>query len=252
MNEDKIVYWCIRKYQYDDNIIEDESTDDWYNLNGTPRKLLVEDTFIASDRNEAKLIVLEKYGKHPFSLTKKNKVNGHIYYRLQESSQYWYDKIYKEIDCICYTCEKEFKMVGTGNVITGYDYESKDVKDFCSYDCKNIHRDLEKEQGLGVWVDKSSHIDEDVVGYIYRITNKHSNRCYIGQSVDVPIFRWWSHLTVSDVKEKFEINSVVDLIFEVVYIVYTNDENSLSYYEQYYIDRFDSYVNGYNKRNEIK
>ena len=50
---DKKGFWCIRKYQYDENVSENDM--DWFT--STPRITLEEDTFVAKDRNDAKKLL---------------------------------------------------------------------------------------------------------------------------------------------------------------------------------------------------
>lgn len=84
------------------------------------------------------------------------------------------------------------------------------------------------------------------MGYIYGIRNKINNKWYIGQSKRYPICRWKQHIAgyhdmiISRAIAKYGAEQFDFLILEEV-----NDE-LLDEKEIYYIDKYESYLNGYN------
>src|SRR5690606_11361936 len=76
------------------------------------------------------------------------------------------------------------------------------------------------------WISDSMHSltnkNKKLVGYIYRITNKHTMTSYVGKTIKPPLFRWWQHLQLD---EKFEQKDLTELLFEVIEIVYWNDNH---------------------------
>jgi hypothetical protein len=81
---------------------------------------------------------------------------------------------------------------------------------------------------------------------IYKITNKHTHKCYIGKTKNAFFGRWYSHFK-NRMQTKFgkeiEMYSIVDWTFEVLEIVYEQDINER---ERYWINEFNSVENGYN------
>ena len=88
-------------------------------------------------------------------------------------------------------------------------------------------------------------------GIIYKITNDINNKVYIGQTIQPLNTRWRSHkvrgknpsfntglygATKKYGAENFDINIVISC-----------DESELNEMEIYYIDKYDTYNNGYNR-----
>lgn len=82
---------------------------------------------------------------------------------------------------------------------------------------------------------------------IYKITNKINGKSYIGQSIDC-FKRLEQHFKGSSqfIDEVIQIEGVENFIFE---ILKQTEEESLSYWEDYYIIKYNTmFPNGYNKR----
>ena len=82
---------------------------------------------------------------------------------------------------------------------------------------------------------------------IYKITNKLTNKCYIGQSNNI-LYRWKQHLEKSYDNIDWHTNlqnAIQNYTFEVLAICPEEQLNSL---EDYYIRYYDSINNGYNKK----
>ena len=85
---------------------------------------------------------------------------------------------------------------------------------------------------------------------IYKITNKITNQCYIGQSIDIAR-RWRAHRqaakdqkTETPLYKAIEEYGINNFEFTVLVECQPKELNSL---EKYYISKFDSYNNGYNQ-----
>lgn len=206
-----------------------------------------QDVFIAESREDAKRYLKEKFGDIPFRKPK-NAPNETKYIYLTESSQYWYDRLYKEVRFPCSWCGKETTVIGEKNIIRSY------LGEYCSEECKNTaHEKANKE-----WINENDHVGlgncdkSKLAGYIYKITNKRTMKCYVGQTVKPPLFRWWQHLKID---QKFEQADLTELVFEVLEIVeynpkldtvYGSAQDKLNKREAHYIALFNSVEEGYN------
>ena len=89
------------------------------------------------------------------------------------------------------------------------------------------------------------------MGYIYKITNKLNNKCYIGQTVKNPEKRFQQHrnnytksyFSQIVLYKAFNKYGIENFIFEVIEEV---ENNKLDEKEKYWIEYYDSYFNGYN------
>lgn len=86
------------------------------------------------------------------------------------------------------------------------------------------------------------------MGYIYKITNILTKKCYIGQTINDLENRWRDHKKSSSnciyLKRAFNKYGLENFKFELIIICFDEDLNK---YEIEYIDKFNSIVpNGYN------
>ncbi len=90
------------------------------------------------------------------------------------------------------------------------------------------------------------------MGYIYKITNTKTNKCYIGQSIQPDINkRWRTHINLAKLnkgcpvlKEAIKKYGINNFVFQIIIICF--DEDRLKY-EKEYIKKYNSLVpNGYN------
>mgnify|MGYP001051886831 CR=1 FL=1 len=207
--------------------------------------------FIADTREKAKEKLLERFPETPFRKPKKWDEDTKYLY-LTPSSEYWYDYHNKELEIVCECCEKKVKVLGQKNIIKNR------FGEFCSLECKEQR---EREVGDNTeFISERDHYGisnktkEELVGYIYKITNKHSMKCYVGQTVKPALFRWWQHLKID---KKFEQQDISELVFEVLEVVtFNKDDKKLGVYstakdklnkrEAYYIRLFDCVDEGFN------
>jgi hypothetical protein len=92
---------------------------------------------------------------------------------------------------------------------------------FCSESCRydfveKEHKKLMKDKNMDFdpneWISQDMFSNNDIAGYIYRITKKSTGEFYIGQTSYVPIFRWGQHLR----SDRFPISDIHDYTFEVI------------------------------------
>ncbi len=90
---------------------------------------------------------------------------------------------------------------------------------------------------------------------IYKITNKINNKIYIGKSTNIEE-RFKQHIfSIKNSNDSWypiarkESNSINDFSFE---ILQECENKELKELEEYWINYYDSYNTGYNRRNEIK
>lgn len=262
------MYYFIRLYEYydinEDNTKTEEEREKFlkshfYSYDN--RILINEDVFEAENRELAKEYCKKTYGDYPFKLGKNNKKNGHKYFYLCDSSLYWYEYHHEQIYITCDYCNKQKTIIGRKNQI------SNKFGDYCSMECRNKHYDelVNTIDNDNLFIDETDHVgipkddDYQLVGYIYRITNKNTLKCYVGKTIKPPLFRWWQHLKVDG---KFERANVSDLVFEVLEIVtydsikekyrYKSGGDKLSSREAHYINLYDCIEEGYNIKNEIE
>lgn len=222
-----------------------EVIDSSYSYNNVDN--IEQDVFIAKDRDAAKQYLKEKYPDLPLRKPKNAPV-GTQYLYLTESDEYWYNRLYGEVKVKCCWCNKTTAVIGEKNVLRNRN------GDFCSVNCKEASEQKEHQE----WIDKDDHvcIKEQkgiLVGYIYKITNKNTMSCYVGQTINAPLFRWWQHLKCDG---KFEQSDLSELVFEVLEVVHfdsttdaisTDAKDKLNKREAYYIRLFDTVEEGYNE-----
>lgn len=86
------------------------------------------------------------------------------------------------------------------------------------------------------------------MGYIYKIVNNVNNKVYIGQTTYTLDRRWQQHLSKSKTNNSLlykEMRRIGQNHFRIDIIEECSD-NILDKREMYYIDKFNSYYNGYN------
>lgn len=245
--EHEFTYWFVRVKEVNSEFTHGEQVED-------------HQFRVMGDREEAKKYCIDKYGNLPFKKPK-NAVKGEKYFYLMSSNKYWYDRHYKEFNCVCENCGKSFVRVGDTHKSKILNYRDKDI---CSIEChveykEKLYKQYNSIENEEYWIDESSHPltnkDKKLIGYIYRITNKKTMMSYIGKTTKPPLFRWWQHLKVDG---KFEQENLTELLFEVIEIVYWKDDpmdeirfnngnEKLSFRERYFIELYDLVDEGYNK-----
>lgn len=98
----------------------------------------------------------------------------------------------------------------------------------------------------------SKYLTDKRIGTIYKIENLINHRVYIGQTIMDVKDRWYRHCEINGVSESEKATPIKRAIlkygkenfsFDVIEEV---PKDSLDDREKYWIDKFDSYRNGYN------
>jgi hypothetical protein len=214
----------------------------------------------AKDKAEVKQILLEKYPQF-FQ-------NGKVYEKeTKDQAQFFYVVIFPlyqhEIDLInegewkCDYCGHTHENKYISRPLRSNKFEGKI---FCSSDYKTGNDIINAPDCYEKWKkevvfkncdlpDDLNYINVDSLNYIYKITEKASNKCYIGKTRNAPFFRWWNHLKHSD--SPFGIylreTKLSDWTFEVLEELPSNIADSeVLKLESQYIKNFSSINNGFN------
>lgn len=182
--------------------------------------------------------------------------NNKIYEReTKDKAQFFYVVIYELFNW-------EIEMLNSGpwecshcGHVHDNEFDSKQVKSklfpdhkFCNYD--NCFTSYKKKMFENVEMpDDMYHINADSLNYIYKITEKKTNKCYIGKTRNAPFFRWWNHLTKSSSPFGLALqkSKLSDWIFEVLEeLPLETKESEVFRIESEYMIKYDSIRNGYN------
>jgi hypothetical protein len=210
-----------------------------------------QDKVEAKNSKEAKLIIEEMYGKKfPLRVLSKDLDSNEFLLSIKEIKEddIWTRKLFENVECK--TCKSPFKLIEK--------YQSGGKNDggreFCSSECAKIEYD--KNRPATYLEFKEETAIHDYV--IYKITNKETNQCYIGQTKQAFTFRWYQHFyQPKDVKFHeaimnfpvtawtFEVIEVIDIPEGIKYDK-ASIRNLINTKETEYIRKFDSIKNGYN------
>lgn len=205
------------------------------------------DCFLCENREDFKEYIKSIYGKDvKFANSKKYPPNT-IYCIIIGEHCYNAQRYFNRIEYECDFCH--CKVSGyIDNKVTIDNYELRDElanqydkykdKKFCSWKCKDAYIEIEKSKicdediAFNQFITRDMFTNNNLAGYIYKITKKSTGEFYIGQTVYVPIFRWGQHLKT----ERFDIKNILDYKFEVIELVKKN-ENILER-EKYWIQKY--------------
>lgn len=194
----------------------------------------------AKSKIEAKMVIEKEYNKKfPLRVLTKDLDSNEFLLKITEikDTDFFTKQIFEKQ--ICKMCNKEFRRIDLYN---DSNTKYKGIL-FCSDDCNDKYNLEHKSE-----IQKMFLESDKVVPVIYKITNKKSNKCYIGQTTQSFTLRWWQHIKwgVSDCKfhTKIRNSELTDWFFEVVEVV--ESINMLNKREEYYINYFDSINKGYN------
>ncbi|TDQ27653.1 GIY-YIG nuclease family protein [Tenacibaculum caenipelagi] len=206
----------------------------------------------AKDKNEVKEILLSKYPQ----FFPKDKV----YQReTKDEAQFFYVVIFPlyEYEKILIE-EGEWKCSQCGQVHENK-YVSKPRIDerllgsdvmFCSSDDDVCYENFKKEKWNNVeFPDDEYYITKESPIYIYKCTEKATDKCYVGKTRNAPFFRWWNHLTKSYSPFGLYLREtkLSDWTFEVLEELPSNIEDSqVNKVESEYMLKFNSIKNGFN------
>ncbi len=211
-----------------------------------------EPIIIAKDKNEVKKILVEKYPQffqNGKIYEKETKDNAQFFYVIIYPLYNWEKKQIEEGSWICNSCNHvhENKYLSKPQMkekIFGSEIMfCKSEDDVCLNNyIKNKYKNVDFHDDL-------TYVNDSSLNYIYKCTEKLSNKSYIGKTKNAPFFRWWNHLTHST--SPFGIylrqTKLSDWIFEVLEELPSNTvESEIFRIESEYILKFDSINNGFN------
>lgn len=214
----------------------------------------------AKDKAEVKAILLEKYPQF-FQ-------NGKVYEKeTKDQAQFFYVVIFplyqheinliKEGEWKCDYCGHIHENKYISRPITSIKF---DGKIFCGNDYKTGNDIVSEPFCYEKWKkevafkdvdlpDDLNYINVDSLNYVYKITEKISNKCYVGKTRNAPFFRWWNHLKHSNSPFGLYLQKtkLSDWTFEVLEELPSNISDSQVFrIESEYITKFDSINNGFN------
>lgn len=207
-----------------------------------------QDKIEAADITEAKIKIEELYDKKfPLRVLKKDLESNEFLLSITTINEdnFWTKKLFDVNECK--SCGSKFMVIEKyqiGNDGGGWDY--------CTSKCRNDNR----EKGSNILEYREDNAIHDYV--IYKITNRETSMCYIGQTKQAFTFRWYQHFyQSSDVKFHEAIRSfpITAWTFEVIEVVDIPEDikhdksairNLVNGKETEYIRKFNSIKNGYN------
>lgn len=208
---------------------------------------LLMDCLICDNREQFKSIIKSEYGDNIAFRYSKNLKEGQLYCIIIGEHCYDTEKYFNKVTYQCDYCGNEITTYLKKNIcIDDYTikYQLANISDyaskkFCCNKCLTQYVEQEKQKlraenedyADNDWITRDSFTNENLAGYIYKITKKSTGEFYVGQTVYVPIFRWGQHLKT----ERFDIKNLLDYKFEVIELVPKN-ENLLER-EKYWIQK---------------
>jgi len=126
--------------------------------------------------------------------------------------------------------------------------------DCCSPECENKYREYKNTKYDFDYYKKLS-VDDSNTFFIYRVNNKKTNMCYIGQTTRHYLYRWSQHVNnTSDAKfhQALDNSSITDWSFEVLEELKDVSISFLTERENYWVNFYDSKENGYNTLQPIR
>ena len=209
-----------------------------------------QDKITADNPKHAKQLIEELYGKKfPLRVLAKDLDNNEFLLNIKEIKEddYWTKKMFENNECL--SCKGNFRL------IEKYQLNSKfNNRDYCCQECKDEHYEKNRPANKLEYLEYNAIHDY----VIYKITNKETGKCYIGQTKQAFTFRWYQHFYQSnDVKFHEVIKSfpITTWTFEVIEAIVIPDEikydkdlirKFIFKKETDYIKQFDSLNNGYN------
>ncbi|WP_240416714.1 GIY-YIG nuclease family protein [Paenibacillus periandrae] len=194
-----------------------------------------------TDREAVKQHVRDKYCSNTakeLKFAKPKKGTNGIYAIVMDSTKFFHDHFYCQLDTICFWCNTPIKgkaseypreYIGEGLY---YDSEDEVFSDltktafFCRYACKsnynNSQRNIEGEFQV-----KEEGANGDIFGYIYLIYNRDTGSYYVGQTRFLPFFRWQEQV------KSGQKGDISDMSFSVLAQVNRNRQESDEQNQQY-------------------
>lgn len=213
--------------------------------------IVTEKLIEAEDKKGVKKYLLDKYPQ--FFPTNK------VYEKeTKDKAQFFYVVIYPLYNYEIEQLDKSWKCEYCGQEYSNT-YENKpfqkdrlykDLK-FCRSEENHCFESYKNDKNKGIEMPDDEHfIKENSPNSIYKITEKSTNKCYIGKTRNAPFFRWWNHLThsCSPFGSYLRGTKLTDWTFEVIEELPSDiDDSEVFKIETSYMHKFDSINNGFNK-----
>ena len=207
----------------------------------------------ANSKDEVKAFLLTKYpqffpnAKVYEKETKNDKAQ--FFYVVIYPLFNWEINLINEGEWICESCNHIHENRYISKPTTNERLFGSD-KLFCRSEDNVCIENYKKEKYKNVELqDDLSYIKSDSPNYIYKCTEKTTNKSYIGKTRNAPFFRWWNHLTHSSSPFGLYLRTtkLCDWTFEVLEELPANIEDSEVFrIETEYINQFDCINNGFN------
>lgn len=183
--------------------------------------------------------------------------NGKVYEReSKDQAQFFYVLIYElsawEIGLIN---RGEWSCAGCGSthenryLVKAYkNYNDNSEHEYCNRECFNSHFTA-RYSVEGEMPDNMNFVKASNPFYIYKITEKETQRCYIGKTKNEPVWRWWDHYkrSVSPFGVYLQGKPISCFTFEVIDILPNSLSDSQVFeIETKWIIKYDSINNGFN------
>lgn len=192
---------------------------------------LLMDCLICDSREQFKEIIKSEYGENiSFKYSRKLK-EGDLYCIVIGEHCYDTEKYFNKVTFTCDYCGNEVttyikKYISIGDTYIKYhlaNIQEYSDKKFCCDKCRDEYIKREeaklKEENLDytddLWVTRDNFTNDNLAGYIYKITKKSTGEFYVGQTVYLPIFRWGQHLKT----DRFKVDNILDYQFETIELV---------------------------------
>lgn len=181
-------------------------------------------------------------------LQKRSKKNTEqiTYCTIFELDSYWNNYWLEEIECpICKTKTEKWKY----KTLTNF-YGGSYLSQCCSVKCSEELTEQLKETQKKEDQDKIYLYNNRDFWYIYKITEKDTNKSYIGMTGREVVWRWWDHFTKS--QQEFGCylrkKGIEHFTFEIIEKLPKEncDKRDMEKKESQYILKYDTIKNGFN------
>lgn len=214
---------------------------------------VVEEKFIlAKDKQEVKEYLLKKYPQFfPDNkiFSKETKEDAQFFYVVIFELYEWEkQQVINPIAWNCAHCGQNHENTYISKPRTNEKFfgDLKFCKSDDDYCLVQYKKEYFKDIELG---DDENYITNSSPNYIYKITEKLTNKCYIGKTRNEPFFRWWNHLKHSSSPFGLYLKKtkISDWTFEVLEILPREMEDTEVFrIESEFIKKYDSILNGFN------
>lgn len=232
-------------------VVKSLNKDHFYNTFAS-QNIVEEKLILAKDKGEVKEILLSKYPQffqNGKVYSKETKDEAQFFYVvIFELFEYEKNQVVNGTSWECSHCKQKYPDT--------YQYRPKTYErlfpnlKFCKSDDDHCFNEFKKEYYKDVELqDDHYYVSKTSPNYIYKITEKHSNKCYVGKTRNAPFFRWWNHLTHSSSPFGLYLRQtkLSDWIFEVLEELPPNiSDEEVFKIESHYIMKFNSIESGFN------